>query len=52
MTEINSNIVASVSAEAPEVKASYVAPSLVRMGLMNKKTELGGSIGGDGVGTS
>ena len=47
MTEINSNIVESASAEAVEVKASYVAPSLVRMGLMNEKTKFGTGIGAD-----
>ena len=52
MTEINFNIAESVSAEAPEVKASYVAPSLVRMGSMNKKTELAGSTGADNTASS
>ena len=52
MTEINSNIVASVSAEAVEVKSSYVAPSLVRMGSMNEKTELAGSTGADNTASS
>ena len=47
MTEINSNIVESASAETVEVKASYVAPSLVRIGSMNEKTESGVYAGSD-----
>ena len=38
MTEINTDIIES---DPVEVKASYVAPSLVRMGSMKEKTEFG-----------